>query len=166
MIDVLFVFLFVSGRAPDTSQSLALPSSSAPLIFSALVSCYVTAAIGCARGRAGGAGNGTSGRSKAREGRSKVKRHRFMLLQQVLIEVLYQEVSYLSICMSICYLLSVICHFFLHLLSIYSLFLDFFISIPPPRSMRNNRKKIVRCIKNTTLSDLRKLNHTAVFVPL
>lgn len=55
----------------------------------ALVFCYVTVMIGCAWGHARGTGNGTSGRSKAREERSKVKRHCFMLLKQVLTEVSY-----------------------------------------------------------------------------
>lgn len=75
------LFLFVSGSTPDTPQSLALPSRPA------LVFCYVTVKIACAWGRAGRAGNGTSGRSKAGEGRSKVKRHHFVLPQQVLTEV-------------------------------------------------------------------------------
>lgn len=93
MKDFFFV-LFVSGCTPGTSQSLALPSPSAPLISSAFVFCYVTAKIGCAQGRAGDTGNGTSGRSKAREGRSKVKRHHFVQMQQVLTEVSYIK-SYL-----------------------------------------------------------------------
>lgn len=96
----LFFFLFVSGCTPGTSQSLALPSPSAPLISSAFVFCYVTAKIGCAQGRAGDTGNGTSGRSKAREGRSKVKRHHFCADPTSLDRgVLYQE---LSVCLSPC----------------------------------------------------------------
>lgn len=81
------LFLFVLGSTPDTLQSLGLPSCSAPLIFSALVFRYVTSEIACAQGRAGSVGNGTSGRSKAGEGRSNVKRHHFVLPQQVLTEV-------------------------------------------------------------------------------
>lgn len=84
--------LLASACAPDTPQSLALPSPSLHLWYSPRSSfCYVTVEIGCAWGRAGGTGNGTSGRSKAREGRSKVKRHRFVLLQQVLTEVSHIE---------------------------------------------------------------------------
>lgn len=107
-------FLFVSGCTPGTSQSLALPSPSAPLISSAFVFCYVTAKIGCAQGRAGDTGNGTSGRSKAREGRSKVKRHHFVQIQQVLTEVSYIK-SYLCarvhvftacICLPVCFFLN------------------------------------------------------------
>lgn len=90
-----FFYLFVSGCTPDAPQSLALPSSSAPLIFSALVFCYVTAEIGCAQGRAGGTGNGTSGRSKAREGKEPSEEVSFCAAPTSPDRgVLYQEVSY------------------------------------------------------------------------
>lgn len=121
-----FFFLFVSGYTPDTPQSLALPSSSpAPLIFPALVFCYVTVVIGWAWGRAGGTGNGNGGRSKAREGSSKVKMHRFMLLQQALTEVSYikRHLIYLYVCLSISvYLLYLFISLFSYVV---------FISIPP-----------------------------------
>lgn len=87
--------LFYLFQAPDTPH-LAFPSSSPLLIFSALVFCYVTEVIGCARGCAAGTSNGTSGRSKAREARSEVKRHRLMLFQALKKVFLYQEVFYSS----------------------------------------------------------------------
>lgn len=130
--NVWFGWKLFSGCTPDTPQSLALPSSSAPLIFSALVFCYVTVVIGCARGHAGGTGNGTSRRSEAREGMSRVKRHRFMLLQQVLTEVPYftRRLIYPYACS----LPSV--SVYLSLFPIFVLFLW-----ASPRNMKNNGRK-------------------------